>query len=236
MQNATEVYPNSPLNEVVFELRFPGDMALECQRHEFWQRVKADYPSIWLPKNDPGSHMALQPYRFEREDRSAGILIALNRFGYFARRYPGHVEFQKEFLRVREAFGQVFAIDRLTRIGWRYINLIPFVRQDGLIPLEQFLNLGFRVPPQVPQRFKALSLVFVSQLEHGTVTTRLETVERTDGGQEAMLLDFDYAKEHDLRFASVESYMKEAHEYTRGLFEDLITDEYRQYLRGEVVS
>ena len=31
----TEVYPNSPLVEVVCEVRFPGELAIDCRTDEF---------------------------------------------------------------------------------------------------------------------------------------------------------------------------------------------------------
>ena len=238
MSSRDEVYPNSPLVEVVFELRFPGELSVECRRHEYWERIRDDYPKIWVPTVVPGkiSPLALEPYRFEREDRKAGVMVALNRLAYFTREYQGHKAFQAEFMRLHRVFGEIFRIERVNRAGWRYINIIPFAREDGLIPLDQFLTIGFRLPRQVPERFKKLSLVLVSKLDGGTVTTRLETLASSDGQQEALLLDFDYGKEDNLQFEEVEAYLHEAHDYTRNLFEDLITDNYRRYLRGEVLS
>ena len=99
--------------------------------------------------------------------------------------------------------------------------------------MDRFLNLGFDAPDMIPKRFKVLHLNFVSQTDGGQITTRLETLKREDDSGEALLLDFDYGKEDDLRFERVEDYIDEAHGYARNLFEELITDNYRQYLRGD---
>ncbi|MCK5244887.1 MAG: TIGR04255 family protein, partial [Desulfobacterales bacterium] len=46
----TEVYPNSPLVEVVCEVRFPGELAIECRRDEFYEKIRDRYPTILFPK------------------------------------------------------------------------------------------------------------------------------------------------------------------------------------------
>ncbi len=235
MSFAEEVYPNSPLIEVVFEIRFPGEMAIECRRHEFWDLVRDVYPRILIPTVRPGTAIPLEPYRFEREDGKAGIMTAMNRLAMYTRAYQGFRAFKAEFLRIHALFGKCFHVDRLNRAGWRYVNVIPFAREDGLVPLKQFLNIGLRLPPIVPERFRALSLAFSAGTDGGSVTTKLDQLTDPRSQQEALLLDFDYGKEAELRFADVEAYMNEAHDYTRSLFEQMITADYRRYLRGEAV-
>jgi len=230
-----EVYPNSPLIEVVFEIRFPPELAVEGRRHEFWEKVRDVYPSLLVPTGSPGQLLSLIPYRFEQEDNQAGIMMAINRFSLYVRKYEGFRKFKEEFLRMHRLFGETFSLDRVTRIGLRYINLIPFGREDGLIPLNRFLTLGFQWPPVIPERFKNLSLTFISRIDGGTITTKLEPVVRDDG-REALLLDFDYSKEREgLVFTQVDTYMDEARAFIRQLFEALITDEYRQYLKGDTL-
>jgi len=231
-----EVYPNSPLAEVVCEICFPGEVAVEGRRHEFWEKIRDVYPNVFVPVAQPEKFLALEPYRFEREDKKAGVMVAMNRLALYAKEYPGFAGFKADFLRVHRIFGESFRLDRLTRVGWRYINVIPFAREGGLIPLSRYLRLGFKLPKIVPEQFHELGLTLLSRTEGGTVTTRLATMTRPDGGQEALLLDFDYSKERDLHFKDVEAYIDEAHAFTRELFEELITDEYHQYLRGEVLQ
>jgi uncharacterized protein (TIGR04255 family) len=229
------LYPNPPLVEVVFELQFPGNMAVECKRHLFWEKVRSDYPNILVPRAKPDQPLALEPYRFERADGSAGIAVALHRFALYVRKYEGYPAFRTEFLRVLEQFNETFHVEKLSRAGWRYVNLIPFVRVDGVVPLERFLRMGLDLPDSVPRQFGNLNLVFECKEPNGIVTTRLLTMISPDR-QEALLLDFDFGRVgDDLRFGEVGNYIVEAHAYTRKLFEDLITDEYRTYLKGEVL-
>jgi uncharacterized protein (TIGR04255 family) len=233
-----EVYPNSPLAEVVFEIRFPGELQVECERHLFWEKIRREYPAIRVPHPNPEKALALVPYRFDRLDKEMTVMVAMNSLTLSALKYPGFKEFKKELIRISKIFGETFKVKKLSRASWRYVNVIPFVRENGLIPLGQFLKLGFKLPSSIPERFKTLSLAFDVETKGGRITTRLETLIREDSKQEAILLDFNYGKDvaqADLCFADVEKYIDEAHTFTRQLFEDLITDEYRQYLRGDVL-
>lgn len=231
-----DIYPNSPLAEVVFQIRFPGELAIECLRHTFWEALRDEYPKILVPHVQADQALALTPYRFEREDQTSGIMLAINSLALYVKDYECYATFKEEFFNIFKVFSEVYHIKKLNRAGWRYVNVIPFVREeDGSLPLGRFFNLGLDVPEMIPQRFNIINLNFVSKTESGQITTKLETLKRSDGSGEAFLLDFDYGKEDGLTSDKIETYIDEAHGYTRTLFERLITDDYRQYLRGDTV-
>lgn len=236
MSFSDEVYPNSPLAEVVCEIRFPGNLRVECSRHLFWEEIREEYPEILVPRPRQEVALVLEPYKFRRKDREFTVMVAINKFALSTSKYPGYELFIKEFLRLHSIFEKLYDVSSLKRVGWRYINLIPFVRDKGLIPLDSFLNLGFKVPESIPEKFNAVSMRFVAKTKGGSITTNLETLRKEAGDQEALLLDIDYGKdEKNLVFKNVAEYIDEAHIQTRQLFEDLIKDEYRTYLRGNVI-
>jgi uncharacterized protein (TIGR04255 family) len=228
-------HPNSPLVEVVFEVRFPGETAIECRRHEIQDRIRCDYPNLFVPVVAPGVAYALEPYRFEKLDQSAGIIVALNRFGYYSRSYPGFERFKEECLRLIEIFSTIVPVAKINRVGLRHINIIPFVRENGLIPLEYFFVLGQKVLEPLPYKFENFNVGFVMPTSGGKVTTRIESITKTDGGQEAFLLDFDFAKAGDLYVSEVNQYLEEAHRESGILFNSIITRNYDDYIRGEGV-
>ncbi len=230
-----EVYPNSPLIEVVCEIRFPGDLAIECKRDIFYDKIKDAYPNILVPQVRPGVVLPCEPYRFEREDHAAGIMLSINKFSFYLKKYEGHENFIKEFKRLAEILGTAYSVDKLNRIGWRYINLIPYTRKDGIVPLNRFLNIAISTPGRAWERLENLSFVLVSRVTNGSITTKIESVRRKDAQEEALVLDFDFAMTEGLSFSKLGKYVKISHEHTRALFEELITDEYRQYLRGQTI-
>jgi uncharacterized protein (TIGR04255 family) len=235
MEIKEEIYPNSPLVEVVFEIRFPGEPMVECRRYEFYDAVRDDYPEVLVSQIEAGGVPALQPYRFGKLDRSAGIMLAIDKFAYYVRKYPGYKEFKQEFLRLLSIFHELFHLERLKRTGWRYINIIPFTRESGSIPLKRFLNFGVYLPKGVPEQHENFSITLISKMDDCSITSRLESIISSDGSREALLLDFDCTKSKDLLFSKTETYIEESHKVARNLFEELITDSYRQYLRGEAI-
>ena len=228
-------HPNSPLQEVVFEIRFPGETAVECRRHEFQQVVRDTYPVLRVPDAAEGVPPALQLYRFEKEDGSAGLMVALNSFAYFCRRYPGFDAFEPECLKSVEVFASLFSLDRLTRIGLRHINIIPFARNDGLLPVEDFFVLGDYFSKSLGG-FERFSLAFVLPAGTGKITTKIESLIHTDETQEAFVLDFDYAQEGRFRLSDIKAHLSTAHTESAALFHKLVTITYRDYIKGTEVG
>src|SRR5438105_138152 len=110
-----EVYPNSPLQGVVFEIRFAGEPAIECHRDEFFEMVRESFPQVLVPKLREGEAPALAPYHFQNAGNSAALLTAMNLFAYRTSVYPGFVVFREEALRWIEVFTKRFRIEKLNR-------------------------------------------------------------------------------------------------------------------------
>ena len=231
-----EIYPNSPLVEVIFEIRFPGEPVVECRRDIFYESVRNEYSQVLVPQTKEGSFVALEPYCFEKKDKSAGVMLAMNKFSFYCRKYPGFAEFKKEFMKLLRGFRRAYPkIDTLTRTGFRYVNIIPFTREDGTLPFNKFLKMSIQAPPSIPPQYENISLAFISRTDSGSITARVETMQSADQKGEAILLDLDYAKERVLNIQSIGKYLEESHSFSRQLFEDLITDDYRAFLRGDTL-
>jgi len=228
-----EIYPNSPLVEVVYEVRFRGDMQVQCQMDRLWAELRSEYPKIHVP--GPGAKPQPAPYRWENEDATCGIMVGINRLSYFAREYPGFARFSEAFSRAHELFMRCFpAVDVSTRRGWRYINLIPFVRgSDQQLPIDFYLqhppaDSSACKGPMVQLDTKSVSLDgSLRQLLH------VQSVRTERDSTDAFRLDIDCALEAPGTFADAASEMEILHRRGREVFEELITNEYRQYLRGD---
>jgi len=228
-------HPNSPLVEVVFEVRFPGETAVECRRHELQNLIKVNYPRLLVPTPEPGVAVAFQPYRFEREDTSAGVMTSAYGFAYYCRSCPGFEKFRPECLELMSLFFGLFKVEKLTRVGLRHVNIIPFAREDGVAPVEYFFTVGGPLLSVLSGRIAKFSTGFAMLVEGGEITTRIESMIHKDGSQEAFLLDFDFAKSGDLDATDVGKYLDEAHDQSASLFNNLVTKKYHDYIRGEGV-
>ena len=230
-------YPNQPLREVVTEIRFKGELTVESKRHELFEAIRDQYPNLYVPNALPGLAPALQHYRFERDDRLAGVSVALNSVGYFEREYSGAAVFIPEANRLFTLADEIFQIRKITRIGWRYINEVPFVRESGMIPLGSFLT----EPPNLfaisAAGYNRVSFSASTRVEDCSISVRLESDESEKDGSEVLYLDIDVCRdqldEQEFDTSSIAATVKQLHRLARNFFEQSITDNYRAYLKGE---
>ncbi|MDX9736292.1 MAG: TIGR04255 family protein [Thermoanaerobaculia bacterium] len=226
-------YPNAPVREVVFEIRFPGEPAVECRRDKLFELVRQDFPNVQVPAPGPAvaGHSALLPYKFAATNGSRSLLCALNLFAFSSSLYPGFRPFRDEALRYLGLFQEVVPLGRLSRTGLRYVNVIPLPPGS---PVHELLDVSLSLGSYTPGELRNLALSLEIPRPSGTLTMRLGPLAGSD--QPMLVLDFDYAKTGDLDVAHLPEYLQESHDETKRLFEGLITQSYRAYLEGEVVA
>jgi uncharacterized protein (TIGR04255 family) len=230
------IYPNSPLVETVFEVRYSAEPVVECQRDRYFAEVRDEFPVVVLPKIAAGQAPSAQPHHYRSHDEQEILVVGIDRFGLSCKDYPGFKEFRAKALVHCRRFCEIYGIGRLKRTGLRYINLIPFSREHGYAPVQRYFNLSVRLPDDTPQGAVSISLGYVMPVGSGRLTLRLECVRQEKDGGDAFLLDFDYAIEGELKADSLEDYLDESHLHTKQFFTSLITEEYLRYLSGEVVQ
>ena len=226
-------YPNAPVREVVFEIRFPGEPAVECRRDRLFERVRDEFPDVFVPAQTRPEvgHAALLPYKFAASDGSRSLLCALNLFAYSSTRYPGFTPFRDEALRWLREFQTDVPLRRLIRTGLRYVNMIPLMPDS---PLHELLAIQLSLGSYSPEALRNVSLSLEIPRSGGTLNMRLGPAATTDGP--LLILDFDYVKTADLEFDHLADYLQESHDETKALFESLVTERYRAYLQGEVIA
>ncbi|MCG2726383.1 MAG: TIGR04255 family protein [Elusimicrobia bacterium] len=230
------IYPNAPLVEAVFEIKFHGDLTIECHRNKFFNKVRNEYPELFVPLSKEGVSLPLQPYLFKKSDKTASIGLSINSLIINIKKYTGYSSFKTEALKAISCFSKIFPhIKSLKRTGLRYINIIPFTRETGNIPINNYLNIDILLPKSIPSSFKNLSFTFEAQVKKaGVIRTRIESA--VSGKSEALILDFDYAKQNStLNIKSIEKHLDESHKFTKSIFEELITNEYRKIMKNEVL-
>jgi len=231
-QTLNERHPNSPLKEVIFEVRFPGETIIEGRRYDIQEKLRHDYPNLLLPIIPDGESPALAPYRFEKQDQTAGVMVAVNRFAYYCRNYLGYDSFRIECLKLASTFFQTYNVQVINRLGLRHINIIPFVRESGLVPLDQIFVVGEKLKEIFVDGFQNLELAFASPVNNGVITTRIDQILKEDGGQEAFLLDFDYGRTLSLDISTIDQLLDEAHEQSVKIFTKIITASYHNFIEG----
>jgi len=234
-------YPYSPLTEVVCELRFPGEIAVESARELFWDQIRDTYPVIKVPHAQAGTAPATQHYRYCSEDGSRCVAVALNSLAMSVTRYTTHKPMLEEFERLHGLFRKCYPkLRRMNRVGWRYVNYITFVRDaQGNAPVSEFFSAKVCAASSlVGSAVKSLNLKVESPTTEGLAVVLLATVhDAKDTTHEAFSLDLDFAIEtKDMDFADGLTKLAIAQQANRRVFESMICDRYRAYLRGETVE
>ena len=231
------LYPNQPLISVATEVRFRGDLKVESNRPEFHQTIRDDFPQLKVPYAEEGVAPALQHYRFENDQSSHGVQVAVHSFSYYARDYPGHDAFFSIVDSLLEKFVRLIGALHVNRIGWRYINAIPFARENGLVPLHRFFGHVFGMELRRDHLFTSADMRATLPINGAQLNMALKTVESKDSPQEeSLLLDIDAFRTYESQLMNASDVMDEIrHVHASGyaVFESLITKDYRAYLVGE---
>lgn len=163
-------------------------------------------------------------------------MTALNRFALRVTTYPGFPSFRREALQWFRIFADLFAIGALTRTGLRYTNVIPYAPGQPF-PVTNFLDVAVRLGVVDSANFSGFSLsTVIPTSSGGALTVKIEHVENEMDHSPGILLDFDYAFAGDLHVEHVERYLDDSHTETKRLFEGLLTEEYRRFLRGDGIE
>lgn len=232
-----EQYPNQPLAEVACELRFAGEPVIEGRRYEFFEHVRHNFPKVLVPQAIVGTAPSLQHHRYVREDQSAGVSLAINSIAYFEHDYSGSTHFISRFCELTQLANRLFTLRSLRRLGWRYINGIPFSRENGLIPLHRY----FKDPPKLfaipSSEHKSISFTATTTLEDLEIRAKLESAASVEQSDEILTFDIDVFFETDnlprIEDPKFEELVIRLHNVARNFFEDSISEGYRSFLRGE---
>ncbi|MBI5023676.1 MAG: TIGR04255 family protein [Candidatus Omnitrophica bacterium] len=227
----SKVYPNSPLVEVVFEIRYPADLSIKCNIDKYAHRIKNKFPLI-VPHPELAAHL----YAFSNNQNTEIVKVGLDRFSYHAKEYKnGFESFEKIALQHVSEFIEIYKIETTVRTGLRYINHIPIVKVNGCIPLERYLNFDYKLPGtgSMPNKYELLHTILVVKVGDGKLQIVIEYREKPDLiNSEILVLDFDYFLTGQLKSSEVNCHIQESHTHTKKIFEDLITDEYRRVMES----
>jgi uncharacterized protein (TIGR04255 family) len=230
----TERFANPPLVEAVFEIRFPGSLAVECRRDAFQRTVESEFPELHVPAIDSPEPYPLKAYEFRNPAGTRILKTSIRSFSYHVHDYVDFNEFRQGASRRVQLFCDTFGIGRITRTGTRYINRIPVVREGGVIPLSKYLRFVLHLPESVPhEKLQEISCTFRAQGEDGSLRVIIHHAPAKEPPFEALWLDLDYISERECRPSDLEGRLEFSHSQIEAAFLQLVADDYRRAMAEE---
>lgn len=218
-QGAYDLVP-VPLVEATIQVRFPGDARIDAVRGNFQQAIVDEFPLLFVPEVSAGDSPALVPYRFQNQDGTRTLALAINSLAYLSKQYPGWVTFRAEFMNYWAALTSRVEFKSLGRIGMRYIN-----RFDG--ELLKRVNLAapeYLAPLNQP---KCDFLRSASNYEEDEIAI-LVNVHKPQN-EETLILDYD-AYTQSASLAALEDTLDVLHDRIETEFRRALDDAYAKML------
>ncbi len=226
-------YEKSPLNHVICEIQFRPQLSIDTKKDLLYKKFCDIFPNIQFGGFQQNNSLPQNPITFTNP--SEGLILGIDRFAFFQNKYTGHKNFHKSFLNYLTKFNDVINFSAITRLGLRYINLIPFTRnsEKAIVPFEDFFNIDIKLPTPLSTDFENLDLNFVSKTINGNITTKIAVLAK-GSESEAFILDIDSAvKKEDMKIKNSHEFLSTAHIQSHQVFDNILTQKYIDYLKGE---
>ncbi|MBI5244245.1 MAG: TIGR04255 family protein [Elusimicrobia bacterium] len=228
-----EVFPNAPLVEAVFEIRFDGTLSVDCNKHKIQACFFDRFPALGVPvaTSTPQPQLAV-PLRLTSKDENELIQFSAVNFSYHLKKYTHFAGFKRAGLDACKKFVNIVGLKTCQRVGLRYINHIPVLRQSGLIPLRHYLNFGFSLPDTIPEKLEQFSTRLITKLGDGELRTNI-VLQQSPGPHvsEWIVLDFDFIIESKMKFNNLSVCLEASHKHTEDVFLSLISEKYLHIMR-----
>ena len=236
--------PNSPLTEVVCELKFAGNLSVFSAWGELQRRYHDRFPKLYVPGALQGTSPLLQPVRLTSAEEDRQVLLAVNTLAYSESRYCCFDDFRNELDTLLASWAELCRIDTFTRLGLRFVNQLPprFPSAPTSGRLHPCLKLELQGWDKIPREFSAQPVVgFLVEGDRARLRVLIQEPPfpsaRRGVGQDVelssgVLLDLDAFAEGPIAAREVQSLLEEAHSMVDEAFFGMITDEYLRYLGG----
>jgi len=227
-------FSKAPLKEVIFEIRFPISMSVACKRDEFYNEIREDYPEIFLPAPSFELHAFDQPVQYLNNDKSERVTCSAQSLSFSTTRYESFEVFKKQCVALAKIFFEKYkTIDKIKRIGFRYINHIPADRKENIVDLSSYLNFKFSLPDCLSKHnLDQFQTIFFIELEKDTSTIRVAIDDiKDDKGKDVLMLDFDLISVREIGIKEIEKYLVTYHDKIEEVFLNITTDAYKKAIR-----
>ena len=232
---ARELYPGAPLRAVAMEVYFPGLLDAVARLGELQRKHFQELGRLYVPRTELAEGADLDRHRpvlLLGKDRGMAVAndqVAVITYDY-AKGYDELVRWGLPML--REALDTVGVLGALTRVRFRYENLID-AGTDGTVDLGRFFRIVLpRGPGATPTVASGVHLAWRQVWPGGFVSVDLSVDDEPgDDGDDVLVVSIVAERPGPLALADLEEALGQAHAMALWTWEELITDEFRETLR-----
>jgi len=228
-------YPNQQLRSVSLETYFPGELRALSALGDIQDAVRETFPNLFVPHVQAGEAPALRPFQLRTADQTKSLAVAVNQATYVSFAYPGHTAFAAEAVPTLATALKALRPAQLNRVVYRYENELGLSRDaEGSLGIERIF------PAIVPRVFAEGELAgqckaVNSALEHvwqedGLGGARGFHARTEDAGVTTVLKITVFGSVENCEIADLAKATAAAHRVGVGLFEALISPEFRDFI------
>jgi len=224
---------NSPLEEVVCQVRFPPILRIGSEEPSaFQERVRRRFPLLQQQQGvqiqipglgtpiDATAQVQPKIYRFASDTEETVLSLSLDFLALMTKHYTHWRDFAEDLKLAQEALHTVYEPLYATRIGLRYIDRFTF-ENTGCSTTDELFSL-FRSEITVLLNSDVWSepLGYNSQLllADGDAKLRLQTKYGKENNEAYIILDFDYYEEGKLPIENLSERCEHYHEVIYNAF------------------
>lgn len=229
-----EVFPNNPLKQVAFEVRYPFSLRVQRDICGVQELVVRDYPVFQVDEVEFIKDSPARLHTFESQDRTQMLRVSEDRFIVVFTKYENFETFKSEALKRTEEFTTQFGITRYQRVGLRYVNNIEVPKEQNAYQVSKVVNPYFdikRATRDGPMRFQ----LELTMKKHPCLVT-LRTAfggKPPDQPNAVYLLDLDAYVLSDTAISDLGKLIDGLHDQIQVEFLNHITDDYKKVMRGQ---
>lgn len=233
-----EVFPNAPLVEVAFEVRFAPLLNALQDIAKFQAHIRDVYPDLRelrilpfpLTEEKPGLD---QIFEFWNPTEDRCLKASAQSFGVVWKEYTKYEDLREEILLRVNEFCEVNKIDQFSRTGLRYINHIIFPSEEAHKNLNSFVHFP------IESYGREIERVFIHRNETRIktkdilLTVRNSFIERDEKSptESMCILDYDCYKDTTVSLLNLLSTLDQFHSLIQIQFLQQVKDEYKEIMR-----
>ncbi len=239
-------YPNSPLFEVTWEIRFPVQLKILRILDKFQELVQDRYPVVNVINEEqfrlpqPGTPRFVgQFYEFRTESGDISIRIGSDRFALLNKKYTNFTELFEEIQGQVKNFQLFFdGAEKLpiTRLGLRYVNLCK-IPENNLQNYDNYfvtpLNTIFKGFSEINECSLKVQERYINNISLSTNYGIVETASR----ELSILMDFDAFRDNssgDLTLSECLNLTSHLHSTIKEKFSSLIKESFvEEVMKGD---